>query len=182
MPNFRITRRGAKHRRKENGNWVQYSAADKNEITLTQAQYESGAYSHLGLEPVFATETKAAPVDQDTLNLEQPDKSVNPPMQDNITDGSRTPDGNQMAAAVAGDNETSDTPDTTEDVNNEDISTEELNKLIDEVEESRVNDGSFEKARKKVIRADIFEESTLPDTKSGVLQALIDYREGLSEE
>lgn len=52
------------------------------------------------------------------------------------------------------------------------ISEEDLNELIQEVDDSKVGDGTFEAARERVIAADLFEADTLPETKSGVLEAL----------
>lgn len=50
--------------------------------------------------------------------------------------------------------------------------------LIAELEESNGN-AEFQKAREKVVTADIFEEETIPTKKAELLQALVDYKDGL---
>lgn len=50
------------------------------------------------------------------------------------------------------------------------ISEEEIRGLIEEVENSRVDDGSFDRVRDKVVALELFDD--LPETKKGVKEAL----------
>lgn len=168
---YRITKRGATLRRKEEGKWVVYSADENNQIQLTQAQYESGAYSHLGLQSLTSTSVVDDAGDgfQESLGGQE-NLRPNPPVTDTVNDGSRTPDGNQERTVITDDDGNGGGGSTDEN-------TDEVDRLIEAVENSKVGDGSFEKARQQVIAADLFEEDTLPDTKSGVLDALKSLKE-----
>jgi hypothetical protein len=151
MANYRITNRSANHRRKIDGNWRSFRFGD--EIELSDEQFRSGKYSHLKLEPVFDTAAK---------ETQEPDLKA--PVEGTGTgqggNGSSTTPVNQDDNG--GDNE---------------LDQEGIKALLEEVKESKVDDGTFAVARQKVIDADLFEADTLPETKKGVIEALEDLIE-----
>lgn len=137
MPKFQITSRPANHRRKESNGWKSYRYGDQ--ISLTQAQYDSGNYNHLGLRQLGATAI-IDPGDETPV--------VQKPVKTDVDD------------TDAGNNED----------DNAELTREQIEALLADVKDSKVDDGTFEIARDAIIEADLFE--SLPETKKGVIEAL----------
>lgn len=170
---YLITRKGASHRRKEDGKWVAYSAdpsIGSNQITLTEKQFNSGNYNHLGLRQVTATEAARLKAASDPVV----DNTVNPPIQNKVTDASRTEDGNQTQEPLNTGNEnvgdgTTKTP--------EQLAAEtkdnQLNDFIARVEAAG-NAGDFKKVRDELVGSKVLGDAdgVVPDKKKDVLVAL----------
>ncbi len=188
---FLITARGAQHRGKREGKWRVWGEGDT--IDLTFAQSQSGNYAHLGLRPLIGTSAKksiaAAP-------LARPSRTK-PVTGDGVSDGERDrptiqeiaapgddeleeiePDENAAERHSEGEKTSTDEPDGDETTGDDQpsISKRKLNSLIDAVEEAS-SAAEVKVARDKVIKADAFDEDSLPTRKADLLQALISYRD-----
>lgn len=173
----RITKVGANHTIvDENGDRKPLGQGDT--IMLTREQAASGRYNNLNPVEIHGHDVDTGTGDKttdddfedhETLNPKGPVKSPQGALSSQSDPAAADGDEDVIAEKAAADEDKDDTDDTTAD---ESISAEDLQDLIDEVEDSKVADGTFEAARKRVIAADLFEADTLPETKSGVLEAL----------
>lgn len=162
MPKFRIENRAAKHRRKVDGVWRSFGFGDQ--LDLTTEQFNSGKYDHLRLKPLYATQVSdddsvvhvpaATPVEpiSGTGTGQGGDGSSTDPITPNPDDADKDPAGGGEDDA--------------------DISDAKVKALLQEVKDSKVDDGTFAVAREKVVALDLFEADTLPETKKGVIEAL----------
>lgn len=155
--NYRIGNLAANHRKKVDGNWRSFRFGD--ELGLTDEQFKSGKYTHLQLEPVFGTETKKVHVP--AAEPEQPLSG---------TGTSQGGDGTQPVTGLNGTSTDKDNGGGSDD--DTEVTDAKVKALLQEVKDSKVDDGTFATAREKVIALDLFEADTLPDTKKGVIEAL----------
>lgn len=151
MPKFRIMNTAANHRMKIDGAWKSFRFGD--EITLTQQAFQSGAYNNLMLQPVYATQVAQdqSPIDPDT------DPKANSTITPAAPTGNGEGEGNQSAPVK-------------EDEDDNTVSEEKVEELLDRAKEAKVDDGSFEKVRQEIVELDLFDN--LPETKKGVIEAL----------
>lgn len=149
---YRLTKPGAQHRGKRDGAWVTWQTGGEHDvIDLTEDQFNSGAYNHLGLVPVKAHEVNTRKDEDDTAG-DEPKASK------------------KSKKAKAADDEADESEET-------EVSKEQIEELIKAVEESHGADG-LKEARQKVIDADLFEEGTLPTRKAALIEALNDLLDG----
>lgn len=83
MARYLITRVGAQHRTKKSGSWVTLGKGDS--IELSQEQYNSGNYSHLGLHHMGA-ESSSTATNVETGQNDQSQQSDQTQQTDNKTE------------------------------------------------------------------------------------------------
>ena len=168
MPTFRITRQGANHYHPTSGNikdpqLKRYGYGDT--IDLPVGADADPKFNNLGLVNVggYGAPGRDVAAEEVELGQERANPAVKPAAGD-IGDGSGLPKKED---------------ETVTDTKGKGDEAAKIEALIAELEDSSGN-AEFQKARDKVIEADIFEKDSLPTKKAELLQALIDYRDGLT--